>query len=55
VSEQLTVAQEQDLVDWFSAHPLFYDQTMKDFKKRAKRERLLDEKAKLMGLKGRCP
>jgi hypothetical protein len=28
---------------------------MKDFKKRAKRERLLDEKAKLMGLKGRCP
>ena len=55
VSEHLTIAQEQELVEWFQAHPLFYDQTLKDFKMRAKRERLLDEKAKLMGLNGTCP
>jgi hypothetical protein len=55
VSEILTIAQEEDLVEWFQVHPLFYDQTLKDFKMRAKRERLLDEKAKLMGLNGTCP
>ena len=31
VSEEMTADQEQDLVEFFAAHPLFYDQTLKEF------------------------
>ena len=31
ISDGVTVAQEQDLVDIFTNQPLFYDQTLKDF------------------------
>jgi hypothetical protein len=54
VSEQLNMDQEQELVEWFSQSAIFYDQAMKDFKLRNKRNRLLDEKAKSMGLTGEC-
>ena len=49
VSDTLSVVQEQDLVDFFSENPLFYDQTMKEFKKRGKRDHMLDTKGKEMG------
>ena len=54
VSEQMTVDQEQDLVDFFAAHPLFYDQTLKEFKDRPKKDRLLDEKGAELGMTGAC-
>ena len=40
MSEQMTMAQEQDLVQFFTAHPLFYDQTLKEFMDRPKKDRL---------------
>ena len=54
VSEQLNMSQEHDLVEWFSHSPIFCDQAMKDFKLRQKCTRLLDEKAKGMGLTVEC-
>ena len=35
VAEQLTVAQEEDLAEWFAEHPLFFDQSTKKFKMRS--------------------
>ena len=32
---------EERLVDWFADHPIFYDQRLKEFKERGKRDRLL--------------
>ena len=54
VSYNLTVEQEQDLVNFFSDNPLFHDQTLKEFKMRAKRDHMLDTKAKEMGFTGEC-
>ena len=54
VSDNLTVAQKHDLVDFFSNNPLLYDQTLKEFKMRSKRDHMLDTKAKEMGLTGEC-
>ena len=36
ISDELTMTQEQDLEDFFAEHPLFYDQTLKDFKNHPK-------------------
>ena len=44
VSDALSVAQEQDLADFFSDNPLFYDQTLKDFTNCGKRDHMLDTK-----------
>ena len=52
VADQLTFEQEQELAEWFSENSLFYDQSLKEFKKRGKRDRLLQEKASKMGLTG---
>ena len=43
-NEQLSPEEEQSLVEWFSEHPLFFDQTEADFKNKGKKERLLAEK-----------
>ena len=51
-NEQLSPEEEQILVEWFSEHPLFYDQTETDFKNRGKKERLLSEKAKDFNITG---
>ena len=54
MSEQMTMAQEQDLVEFFAAHPLFYDQTLKEFKDHPKKDRLLDDKGTELGMTGEC-
>ena len=46
--DELTVAQEQDLVEFF------YDQTLKDFKNSPKKDHLLDGKGKELGMSGEC-
>lgn len=43
---------EQKLAEWYSEHPLFYDQGHKDYRDRHKKEHLLNEKAKEMNLTG---
>ena len=52
IAEQLTLEQERNLAEWFSEHPLFYDQSMKEFKMRNKRDRLLEAKGNEMGITG---
>ena len=52
VSEQLTTDQEQELVEFFAAHPLFYDRSLKVFKDRSKKDRLLDQKGTELGMTG---
>ena len=54
VSDELTIAQKQDLLDFFADHPLFYNQTTKDFKNRSKKDPLLDDKGKELGMSGEC-
>ena len=53
IAEQLTVTQEEELAEWFSVHPIFYDQSARDFKDRQKKDRLLNEKAEEYGLTGK--
>ena len=52
VSEQMTADLEQDLVEFFTAHPLSYDQTLKEFKDSLKKEHLLDERGAELGMTG---
>ena len=52
VPEQHSPEQEQTLVEWFSEHPLFFDQTEAQFKNRGKKDRLLSEKAKEFNMSG---
>ena len=52
VSDGLSIDQEKDLVDLFAENPLFYDQTLKDFKNHAKSDHLLDTKGKDLGMSG---
>ncbi|KAK4320402.1 hypothetical protein Pmani_008711 [Petrolisthes manimaculis] len=53
ISCQLSPKQEEELVEWFSAHPIFYDRSERDFNKnKGKREVLLEGKAKEMGITG---
>lgn len=52
VQSRLTLSQEEGLCKWFSEKPLFYDQTLIDFKNKSKRDRILDNKAREYGLAG---
>ena len=59
VSEQMTVDQEQHLVEFFAVHPLFFDQMLKEFKDHVKKDHpkkdhLLDEKGAELGMTGGC-
>lgn len=49
---QMTDEQEEDLVEWFAAHPIFYDRSKHDFKNRSRRQQLLEDKGKELGLTG---
>ena len=48
----LTPDQEQQLVDWFEAHPEFWDKENVGFKRKGKKDALLDDLAKDMELVG---
>lgn len=52
VPDSLTDEQEDALAEWFQSQPLFFDQSVRDFKNKDKRERLLEEKAQDFGLQG---
>ena len=54
MSDELTMAQEKHLVEFFSEHPHFYDLTLRDFKNRPKKDRLLHDKGKELGMSGEC-
>lgn len=54
VPDSLTDEQEDALAEWFQSQPLFFDQSVRDFKNKDKRERLLEEKARDFGLQGDC-
>ena len=41
----ITHEMEDELVNWFEAHPIFFDQSTSEFKNRAKRDSLLAQKA----------
>lgn len=42
--------QEEDVIEWLKEHPVLYTKTMRDYKDRAKKMQLWEEKAKEMGL-----
>ena len=45
--------QEDELVEWFRANEMFYDQTRRDFEdKHTKKDRLLNVKGNEMGISG---
>ena len=46
----ITHEMEDELVDWFEAHPIFFDQSTSEFKNRAKRDNLLAQKAEELGV-----
>ena len=50
--DTLSSEQEQALVEWFGDHPLFFDQTQKDFKNKGKKDWLLADKAKEFDMTG---
>ena len=52
VPDSLTPEEEQHLAEWFGDNPIFYDQMHRDFKDRAKRERVLAEKGEPLGISG---
>ena len=52
VADSLSEETEQSLADWFAANPLFWDQSLRDFKRKDKKERLLVEKAREFNLTG---
>ena len=54
VSDSLTADQEQRLVDFYATHPLFYDQTLSDFKNKAKKDSLQHQIGKELGMTGKC-
>ena len=54
VSEQFTMDQEQQPIEFFAANPLFYDQTLKEFKDRCKKDRLLTEMGTDLGMTDGC-
>ena len=54
VSETMDKDLEQKLVEFFASNPLFYDQTLREFKHWGKKDRLLAEVGADLGLTGRC-
>ena len=47
---RITPDQEEILCDFFSNNPIFYDQRLREFKNRAKRDTLLQEACKDLSL-----
>lgn len=43
-------AAEEHLAEWFRDNPLFFDQTHMDFKNKSKKDRMLEQKAKELGI-----
>ena len=54
VSDSITVEQEQLMVDFFNDHSEFYDQTLKEFKDRGRKDHLLAKLGVQIGLSGKC-
>ena len=54
VSNSLLAAQEQKLVDFFASNPMFYDQTLREFKDKTKRDHLLGVIGNDIGLTCKC-
>ena len=54
ISEQLTMDQEQQLVEFFAANPLFYDRMLKEFKDQSKKDHLLTEMGADLDMTGGC-
>ena len=51
-TEKLSQEVEQTLVDFFADRPIFYDQRLRDFKNRGKRDKLLGEIGAELGMSG---
>ncbi|XP_034021426.1 uncharacterized protein LOC117505992 [Thalassophryne amazonica] len=49
-TSDLTEEQEDELVEWIRKRPIFYDQSMREFKNKHKKNRLWEMKAKKMGV-----
>ena len=47
---EFTIAQEEDLAEWYRDHPIFYDKRHRDYKDNTKKSALDAEKAKEMDL-----
>ena len=54
VSDSLSPDQEQKPVDFFASNPLFYDQTLHDFKNKSKKDHLLGTIGSEVGLSCKC-
>ena len=46
----LTEEQEEGLVEWFTDNEIFYNQALRDFKNKDRKERMMSEKAKELKL-----
>ena len=49
-----TEAQEEAIVDFYQSNPLFFDQTVKEFKMKAKKMAMLEELGQRIGVSGEC-
>ena len=54
VSASHSADKEQKLVDFFAFHPIFYDQTLKEFKDKTCRDHLLGIIGTQLGLTSKC-
>ena len=54
VSKSMDMEKEQKLVDFFTSNPIFYDQTVREFKDRGWKDHLLADVGDELGLTGRC-
>ncbi len=54
VADSLSAEKEQKLVDFFASNPIFYDQTLKEFKDKARRDHLLATIGNELGLTSKC-
>ena len=54
ISDSLSAAQEQRLVKFYATHPLFYDQTLSEFKDKPKKAHLQNIIGKEIGLTSKC-
>ena len=50
--DTFTLAQESDMAQWFEDNPIFYDQSLSEFKFTARNRKLAEEKGKEMGVTG---
>ena len=54
ISETFTADEEQQLLEFYASHPIFYDQSRDDFKNKSRKDRLLNEIAEVLGTTGKC-